>query len=92
MPLFRSSPKSPQELVKNLDEALKVLIMTEGGGRKAEKVCESTRVTLSTVQYGGMANHLILPRPLYSVHSHIIPYTPIISVCILIMLELCIAH
>ena len=38
MPLFRSSPKSPQELVKNLDEALKVMRGAEGGGRKAEKV------------------------------------------------------
>ena len=39
MPLFRSSPKSPQELVKNLEEALKVLNAAEGGGKKAEKVC-----------------------------------------------------
>lgn len=37
MPLFRSSPKSPQELVKNLDEALKVMRGAEGGGKKAEK-------------------------------------------------------
>lgn len=39
MPLFRSSPKSPQELVKNLEEALKVLNVADGGGKKAEKVC-----------------------------------------------------
>lgn len=46
MPLFRSSPKSPQELVKSLDEALKVLKGAETGGKKAEKAssCACVRV------------------------------------------------
>ena len=38
MPLFKSSPKSPQELVKSLREAMTMLSMHEGGARKAEKV------------------------------------------------------
>ena len=46
MPLFRSSPKSPQELVKNLDEALKVMRGSEGGGKKAEKVSIIVKVCL----------------------------------------------
>ena len=41
MPLFRSSPKSPQELVKNLDEALKVIKGAETGAKKAEKASGS---------------------------------------------------
>lgn len=46
MPLFRSSPKSPQELVKNLDEALKVMRGAEGGGKKAEKASVVSDVSL----------------------------------------------
>lgn len=46
MPLFRSSPKSPQELVKNLDEALKVMRGAEGGGKKAEKASVIVKVCL----------------------------------------------
>lgn len=38
MPLFKSSPKSPQELVKSLRDALQVLNTTEGGGKKSDKV------------------------------------------------------
>lgn len=38
MPLFKSSPKSPQELVKNLRDALQVLSTTESGGKKSDKV------------------------------------------------------
>ena len=38
MPLFRSSPKNPQELVKALRDTLQVLSATEGSSRKAEKV------------------------------------------------------
>jgi len=38
MPLFKSSPKSPQDLVKNLRDALQVLSTTEGGGKKSDKV------------------------------------------------------
>ena len=39
MPLFRSSPKSPQELVKSLSEAIKVLDAAEPGSKKGDKVC-----------------------------------------------------
>lgn len=38
MPLFKSSPKSPQDLVKGLRDALQVLNTTEGGGKKSDKV------------------------------------------------------
>ncbi len=39
MPLFRSSPKSPQELVKSLAEAVKVLAAADPGSKKGDKVC-----------------------------------------------------
>ena len=38
MPLFRSSPKSPQELVKALRDQLSILESTEGGSKKSDKV------------------------------------------------------
>lgn len=38
MPLFKSSPKSPQDLVKSLRDALQVLNTTEGGSKKSDKV------------------------------------------------------
>lgn len=55
MPLFRSSPKSPQELVKNLDEALKVMRGAEGGGKKAEKAADESAkilVAMKNLLYG----------------------------------------
>lgn len=42
MPLFKSSPKSPQDLVKNLRDALQVLNTTEAGGKKSDKVLSFT--------------------------------------------------
>ena len=38
MPLFRSSPKNPKELVQSLRDVLNVLAAAENGSRKAEKV------------------------------------------------------
>ena len=46
MPLFRSSPKSPQELVKALRDSLHVLSISEGGARKADKVCDHLPILL----------------------------------------------
>lgn len=42
MPLFKSSPKSPQDLVKSLRDALQVLNTTDGGGKKSDKVSYPT--------------------------------------------------
>ena len=47
MPLFRSSPKSPQELVKGLREALTVL---EGGTKRAEKASEEAAKILGQIK------------------------------------------
>ena len=38
MPLFRWTPKTPQELVKSLRDAFAVLTTAEGGAKKADKV------------------------------------------------------
>lgn len=37
MPLFKPSPKSPQDLVKGLRDALQVMNVTEGGKKKSDK-------------------------------------------------------
>ena len=38
MPLFKSSPKSPQDLVRSLRESLQVLSSSDGSSRKSDKV------------------------------------------------------
>ena len=48
MPLFRSSPKSPQELVKGLREALSVL--GSGGAKRAEKAAEEAAKILGQIK------------------------------------------
>lgn len=47
MPLFRSSPKSPQELVKGLREALTAL---GSGAKKAEKAAEEAAKLLGQIK------------------------------------------
>ena len=49
MPLFRSSPKSPQELVKSLRDALAIISSTEGSAKKADKVISSTATVVFTI-------------------------------------------
>ena len=61
MPLFRSSPKSPQELVKNLDEALKVMRGSEGGGKKAEKASIVIVGCVSLYLYSGLGVCIATP-------------------------------
>ena len=58
MPLFKPSPKSPQDLVKNLRDALQVLNITESGGKKSAKVtaclhCIQTWLTSLCMATGG---------------------------------------
>jgi len=50
MPLFRSSPKSPQELVKALRDSLHVLSTTEGGARKADKAADEAAKHLTSMK------------------------------------------
>lgn len=55
MPLFKSSPKSPQDLVKSLRDALQILNTTEGGGKKSDKAAEEAAkilVSMKTMLYG----------------------------------------
>ncbi|XP_064394711.1 calcium-binding protein 39-like [Halichondria panicea] len=55
MPLFRSSPKSPQELVKSLSEAIKVLDAAEPGSKKGDKAADESAkliVSMKTILYG----------------------------------------
>ena len=40
MPLFRSGPKTPQELVKSMKDALQVLKAEQSGSKKGDKVSE----------------------------------------------------
>ena len=47
MPLFRSSPKSPQELVKGLREALGTL---DSGAKKADKAAEEAAKLLGQIK------------------------------------------
>ena len=53
MPLFKSSPKSPQDLVKNLRDALQVLTTTEGGGKKSDKVYSGSSSSSSSSSDSG---------------------------------------
>ena len=62
MPLFRSSPKNPQELVKALRDTLQVLSTTEGSSRKAEKVRLPSQNSI----------HIHLPPP----HTHLTTLIP----------------
>ncbi|CAI8011409.1 Calcium-binding protein 39 [Geodia barretti] len=48
MPLFKSSPKSPQELAKGLKEALGVL--SSGGAKRAEKAAEEAAKILGQIK------------------------------------------
>ena len=50
MPLFKSSPKSPQELAKGLKEALGVL--SSGGAKRAEKAAEEAAKILGQIKVG----------------------------------------
>ena len=47
MPLFRSSPKSPQELVKGLRDALNIL---SSGAKKADKAAEEAAKLLGQIK------------------------------------------
>ena len=47
MPLFRSSPKSPQELVKGLRDALHIL---SSGAKKADKAAEEAAKLLGQIK------------------------------------------
>ena len=40
MPLFRSGPKTPQELVKSMKDALQVLKAEQSGSKKGDKASE----------------------------------------------------
>ena len=51
MPLFKSSPKSPQDLVKSLRDALQVLNTTEAGGKKSDKVNFATSRMIRSYQF-----------------------------------------
>lgn len=48
MPLFRSSPKSPQELAKALLDAL--MILEHDRGKKAEKATEEAAKILAQIK------------------------------------------
>lgn len=55
MPLFRSSPKTPQELVKGLKDALNTLSNADGGSRKADKAADEAAkmlVAMKVMLYG----------------------------------------
>ena len=47
MPLFRSSPKNPQELVKGLRDALTAL---DSGAKKADKAAEEAAKLLGQIK------------------------------------------
>ena len=50
MPLFRSSPKSPQELVRGLRDALTTL---GSGAKKADKAAEEAAKLLGHIKVWG---------------------------------------
>lgn len=55
MPLFRSSPKSPQELVKSLRDALAIISSVEGSAKKADKAADEAAkqlVAIKNLLYG----------------------------------------
>ena len=57
MPLFRSSPKSPQELVKGLRDALGVL---SSGAKRADKAAEEASKLLGQIKVGDTQNNRTL--------------------------------
>lgn len=55
MPLFRWTPKTPQELVKSLRDAFAVLTTAEGGAKKADKAADEAAkvlVLMKNLLYG----------------------------------------
>ena len=53
MPLFKSSPKSPQELAKGLKEALGVL-SSGGGAKRTEKAADESAKILGQIKVGAL--------------------------------------